>query len=102
MYSGRVTNMPSSGAVITKRLMIDKANARTVIFVSVAAFIFVFSLVATKTLLAQVSYQNRVIKAKRVAMNQLKTDVTDTKQLKTSYDGFVNTPQNVIGGSPLG
>jgi hypothetical protein len=85
-----------------KRLQINKANTRIVIYVSVAAFVMVFSLVATKTLISQATYQNRVIGAKRVAVNQLKTDITASSQLKSSYNAFVDTPQNVIGGDPNG
>jgi hypothetical protein len=86
----------------TKRALINKANTRIVVYVSTAAFIMVFSLVATKTLISQASYQNRVISAKRVAVNQLKMDINATSQLKTSYDAFTNLPQNAIGGSPTG
>jgi len=94
--------MAKTAALSTKRVLIDKANTQLVIYVSVAAFILVFSLVATKTLISQASYQNHVISAKHVAVNQLKTDISATTQLKTSYDAFTSTPQNVIGGNPNG
>jgi Tfp pilus assembly protein PilO len=94
--------MAANTPVSNKRQMINKANARIVVFVSVAAFILVFSLVATKTLVSQAAYQNRVISKKRAAVNQLKTDITATAALKTSYKAFVDTPQNVLGGNPLG
>jgi hypothetical protein len=86
----------------TKRVLIDKANARVVVYVSVAAFILVFSLVATKTLIGQAAYQNRVIGAKRVAVNQLKSNISATSQLQSSYNAFVSTPQNALGGNPTG
>ena len=82
--------------------MIDKANARTVIYVSVAAFILVFSLVATKTLASQASYQNRVMGKKKVAVKQLKDDIASTTQLKTAYNAFIGTTQNVLGGNTDG
>jgi hypothetical protein len=85
-----------------KRGMIDKANARIVAYVSVAAFILVFSLVATKTLISQAAYQNKVISTKRKAVDQLKADISATGQLKTAYDAFNSTAQNVIGGNPEG
>jgi len=85
-----------------KRLMIDKANTRIVAYVSVAAFILVFSLVATKTLVSQAAYQNRIITAKRKAVTQLKSDIDATTALKSSYDAFVGLPQNAIGGNPSG
>jgi hypothetical protein len=86
----------------TKRILIDKANTRIVVYVSIAAFIFVFSLVATKTLISQAAYQNRVIGAKRTAVDQLKSDISATTQLKAAYGAFTSTPQNVIGGNPNG
>ena len=82
--------------------MIDKANTRIVVFVSAAAFILVFSGVATKTLISQAAYQNRVISEKRKAVNQLQTDISATTQLISAYQAFVSTPQNAIGGSPAG
>src|SRR4051812_19016135 len=85
-----------------KKALIDKANTRIVIYVSVAAFILVFSLVATKTLISQASYQNRVIGVKRTAVKQLKDDIAATDQLKTAYDAFNGTAQNVLGGNPDG
>ncbi len=91
-----------SFAPSAKRLMIDQANARIVAYVSIAAFIVVFSLVATKTLVSQASYQNRVIGKKRTAVTQLKSDIAATSQLKTAYDAFTGTSQNVLGGSPAG
>ena len=94
--------MAGPAIVSTKRMQIDKANARIVVYVSVAAFILVFSLVATKMLVSQATYQNRVIGIKRAAVNQLKTDISATSQLKVAYQGFVDTSQNVIGGNPKG
>ena len=85
-----------------KRLMIDQANAKIVAYVSVAAFIVVFSLVATKTLISQASYQNHVISKKRAAVTQLKADISATGQLKTAYDAFTGASQNVLGGNTSG
>ncbi len=86
----------------TKRALIDQANTRVVIFTGVAAFVFIFCAVATKTLAAQVQYQNHVISAKKVAVNQLKADLTAVNSLKSSYVAFTTTPQNVLGGNPTG
>ena len=93
--------MPAN-AKSAKHTLIDKANARIVAYVSVAAFIAMFSIVATKTLISQAGYQNRVIGAKRVAVHQLQSDITASGQLQSSYDAFVSLPQNAIGGSPTG
>ncbi len=86
-------------ALSTKRILIDKANTRVVTYVSVAAFVLVFSLVSTKTLIGQAAYQNKIISGKRTAVNQLKSDITATGELKTAYDAFTGTAQNVIGGN---
>jgi Tfp pilus assembly protein PilO len=88
--------------ILTKRALIDKANTTVVTVVGIAAFVFVFSMVATKTLIGQASYQNRIISAKRTAVDQLKADIASTAQLKTSYNAFISTNQNALGGNPNG
>ncbi len=88
--------------ISTKRVLIDKANTRIVAVTGVAAFVVVFALVASKTLVSQAAYQNRLINANKQALSQLKTDISTTSQLVNSYQAFVNTPQNVIGGNPQG
>jgi Tfp pilus assembly protein PilO len=88
--------------VNTKRLMISKANSRIVVVTAVAAFLVVFALVASKTLVSQAAYQNRVIGADKKALDQLKADLQTTTQLKASYQAFVDMPQNVLGGNPQG
>ncbi len=85
-----------------KHLMIDKANARVVLMVSIAAFLLVFSLVASRTLWNQASYQAKVIGAKQKASDQLKKNIEAMDKLKPSYDAFVGTTTNVIGGSTFG
>jgi hypothetical protein len=90
--------MPDS----TKRVLIDKANVTVVITVSIAAFITIFSLVATKALLSQRSYQSRVIEKREQARNQLIDNIKAADTLTTSYQAFVSNPQNVIGGSATG
>lgn len=82
--------------------MINKANNSVVIVTSIAAFVLVFSLVATKTLIGQAAYQNRVLGAKHQAVRQLKSDIAATAQLKAAYNAFTSTPQNVLGGNPAG
>jgi len=61
-----------------------------------------FSLVATKTLLSQSSYQSRVIAQKREALKTLRADITAAGQLDSSYNAFVSTSQNALGGDPNG
>lgn len=86
----------------TKRLQIDKANARLVVITAVAAFVATFSLVASRTLLSQRAYQSRVISQKEKAVRQLNDNVRAVDQLKASYRQFVSTTENVLGGNPAG
>ena len=87
---------------LTKRAMIDKANASIVLLVSVAAFVSVFSLVATKTLFSQIQYQQRVISKKQDAARQLEKNVQNAEKLRTSYEAFTGATTNVIGGIKVG
>ncbi len=89
-------------ATASKRLLISKANARIVAYVSVAVFILIFSLVATKTFVSQAAYQNRVISKKQAALNQLKADIAATGRLRASYRKFVGASTNVLGGNSSG
>lgn len=81
-----------------KRLLINKANNRTVVIISLAAVLTTFSLVASNALLGQRSYQARVIAEKEKAAAQLVDNLTNVKNLRDSYLGFVSTQQNIIGG----
>lgn len=85
-----------------KQMQIDKANLRMVVAVGISAVIVTFSLVASRALLQKRSYQARVIGAKEKAVDQLEANITAAKQLETSYQAFVNTPNNVLGGNPQG
>lgn len=87
---------------LTKRGLLLKANSTIVIVTSVAAFVIIFLLVASKTLLGQAMYQNRVATQKKAALVQIKTDITTSKALITSYNTFNDTPVNIIGGSIAG
>jgi hypothetical protein len=82
-----------------KRNLIDKANTSIVAATGAAGFIVIFSLVASVALISQLRYQSHVISKKKQAVSQLKTDISATKSLVTSYNSFVGNPQNLIGGS---
>ncbi len=73
-----------------------------VVFLAVAAFVAVFSLVASRALLSQRSYQSRVITEKKKALAQLKANNIAADQLVNSYKAFVSAPDNIIGGLPSG
>ncbi len=89
----------AQGIPSAKRLMIDKANSAVVIGTSAATFIVVFCLVASWMLVGQLSYQNRVIDKKKVALVQLKTDITSVNSLVSSYHTFASAPLNILGGA---
>ena len=86
----------------TKRGQIDQANSRVVIAAGIAAFVVIFCGVASRALISQASYQNRIISTKRAAVNQLKADVVSAKTLRTAYDQFNGAQTNVLGGSATG
>jgi hypothetical protein len=92
----------AKSTTFTKRTLITQANKKVVIMTSVAAFLVVFSLVASKTLISQIAYQNKVISKEKVAETQLKTDLSARNNLVNSYQAFTSTPQNVLGGNPTG
>jgi len=87
---------------LTKRNLIDKADTRMLIFAGIAIFVFVFSMVSSKSLVNQLSYQNRLTTAKQSALTQLKSDITAENALVSSYQSFVSSPTNVIDGSSTG
>lgn len=86
----------------TKRTLIDKANTSVVIITSIAAFVVIFSLVASKALIGQAAYQNRVINAEKKTLSQLSSDLAATGHLQASYNAFTSTSSNIIGGLSKG
>jgi len=89
-------------ASFTKRALISKASSTMVYATAIAAFLVVFSAVASKALVSQALYQNRVVSAKKKALSTLKSDLSAVNNLKDSYKSFVDTPVNVLGGNPEG
>jgi hypothetical protein len=88
--------------ITTKRALIDKANSSLVIITGLAAFLTIFSLVASKTLFSQFAYQNRVLKEKHATVARLRSDITAGNQLETSYQAFTKTTTNIIDGDANG
>jgi len=88
--------------VSQKRTQVDKANTRMVITVGIAAFIVVFSLVASHALWARMSHQAQVISEKEKARNQLEVNIETVDELQVAYKAFTETNDNVIGGNPQG
>lgn len=93
---------PGAGRTSIKRVQIDKSQSLMLVSAAIAAFVFSFAVVGGKNLVGQIAYQNKVISAKKAAVNQLRTNVQSTANLKSAFQAFVTTPQNVLGGNPLG
>jgi hypothetical protein len=85
-----------------KRALIEKSNTTIVVVTSVAAFLVVFSLVASWSLFGLFTYQNKVIGINRTAQDQLTKDIQSIQSLEASYNAFISTPTNAIGGNPNG
>lgn len=92
----------AQGQISLKRVGVDKTNARIFIITAVASFLVVFFLVGSFSLLGQLKYQNKVIKAKKTAVTELKKNISASAQLEDSYKTFANAQTNFIGGSALG
>lgn len=73
-----------------------------VIATTAAAFILVFTLIAGKSLLGQLSYQNRIISIKKAALTQLNTDLQARDTLQASYNSFVAENPNILSGDSSG
>jgi Tfp pilus assembly protein PilO len=91
-----------AGMISIKRSLIDKSNTTIVAITSGACFVVVFCIVASASLINQLSYQNRIIGADNAALSQLNTDIQATQKLENSYNAFIGTPINIIGGNPKG
>lgn len=87
---------PSKTSV--KHMQISKANTVISITLAVAAFLTIFALVATKSLLEQRAYNSKVIDKKETALRTLKANETAVETLETSYREFVSQEVNIIGG----
>lgn len=85
-----------------KQNLINKANTTIVAVTAGACFVVVFCIVSSVQLMGQLTYQNRVIGAKKGALSTLKEDLAATDSLTNSYQAFINTSKNAIGGDPNG
>ena len=85
-----------------KRELIDRTNSKMVGIVALAAFLTVFSIIASRALLSQRSYQAEVIGEKEKAVKQLVENKTAVEELEVSYRAFVERQDNIIGGNSQG
>ena len=80
-----------------KRELVNKSNSNMLITIGIAGAVLGFSLVASYTLIKQMSYRSKVISERAKAEKQLKANVKAAENLKSSYDEFNNAPESVIG-----
>lgn len=85
-----------------KRIAIDKDNTTIVVAVGLAVFLVIFSIMASNALIKQMSYQSGVISKKKDALKTLKKNEQEVDKLKTSYQAFADSQQNVLSGSATG
>ena len=85
-----------------KRNLIIKSNSTIVAITSGACFIVMFCIVASSSLINQFSYQNRVIQADNSSLSRIEGDIHTVSTLENSYNAFIDTPTNIIGGNPNG
>lgn len=91
--------MAAKTQISLKRIQLDKTTQSILIILTVAAVVTVMALAGSRALLAQISYQNRVISAKQTAKDSLTANVQALNQLKNAYYAFDNTPESIIGTS---
>lgn len=82
--------------------IISKDNTRMVIAVSGAVFVVIFCLLASRALLSQSFYQNKVISEKKDTLKIVEANMDAVSDLEKSYISFATEPVNVIGGNPTG
>ena len=85
-----------------KHDIIESANFRTLVTVSVAVFVVVFCLVAAKSLFSQSLYQQKIISEKKETLDVIKQNKVTATELAETYVSFIEEPINVIGGNPTG
>ncbi len=82
-----------------KRVLIDQANRKMFLAITMAAALLVFSLFSLKSLWDLSAHRSRVISKKREASNVLKQNDVAIGNLITSFKVFEETPESVLGNS---
>ncbi len=89
------------GRISLKQVMIDKNNSNIVLIAAIAAFITVFCLVASKSLVDKMMYQSKVTDKKETALQLLNENVNAVDKLSKSYNSFATSDTNILEGSSL-
>jgi hypothetical protein len=94
----------AKNTLISKKVQIDKSQAKVALVIACASFLVVFALVSSRSLLSKRSFQSRVNSEKSKTLTQLKNNNQSVSQLIESYKLFVDPKvgDNIIGGNPGG
>lgn len=92
----------SNGQKSVMHDIISKDNTRMVIAVSGAVFVVMFCLFASKALISQSFYQNKIISEKKDTLEVVESNKEAVADLEQSYVAFATEPVNIIGGNPAG
>jgi Tfp pilus assembly protein PilO len=88
--------------LLGKKAQILQANNVAVIWACVAAFVLAFTAISAYKLIGQIAYQNKVLGAKKTALDQLDANLAARDDLVDAYQVFNSGAQNAIGGNPAG
>lgn len=83
--------------VSTKRLAIDKDQARIAGVLVAASVVTVFCFIGSGTLLTKMNHQRRVISALEESRDQVVSNVAEVEKLKSAYNNFEAATESVIG-----
>lgn len=89
----------SNGQTSALHDIISKDSTRTLIIVSVTVFIAIFCMIAAKTLVSQIFYQNKVVSEKKSALKVVEDNGGSSQELALTYVSFATENPNVLGGS---
>jgi hypothetical protein len=88
----------SKSHLSNKHINIKKDNSVIFAAIGIAVFVVVFGIFVTKALVEQASYNQRVIGAKKDALNLAIENTKNVEALELSYISFANESINVLGG----
>src|SRR5579859_2037669 len=88
--------------VSLKHDYVAKNNTRMIIATAVAAALAMFAIVGGHSILSRMSYQRHVVAKQKIAINQLKTDISSLQSLVSRYKVFSSANPNMLGVSSTG
>jgi hypothetical protein len=86
----------------TKRKQVDRDKTVALVAIGFASVVLVGGFIVSRTLWSQASYLGRVADKKEAAVDQLEANQNALTELEKSYDTFVASNPNMIGGQTSG